>query len=91
MRRSIQVRRAGRWFEMQPWQLGLNRAELARRLLRHPDPGVGCGELLRTFNARRLRSLQVEEAYVRTTIVARPGSGDTDLEQRFACPLAAPP
>ncbi|MBM4244471.1 MAG: hypothetical protein FJ148_11745 [Deltaproteobacteria bacterium] len=87
VRRTIEARRAGRWFELRPWQLGLNRAELAGRLLRDPDPGVGCGEVVREFNTRRPAWLRIEEAYVRALTVARPGSGARDVEHRFPCPL----
>lgn len=89
VRLSIQALRGGRWFEMLPWQLGLNRAELDRRLLAHADPGTGCGELLRAFNGSRPRQLRLAAAYVRRDTVARPGTDAADVVERFDCPLDA--
>lgn len=88
-RRTIHALRGGAWFELQPWQLGLNHDELSRRLLRHPDPGIGCGELLRAFNASRPPWRRVGKAYVERTTLARPGTGARDVVERFDCPLDA--
>ena len=85
---SIHALRAGQWFEVRPWQLGLNRDEVNRRLLRNADPRIGCGELLRAFNRSRPPYLRVEQAYVLRRSLARPGSGASDHETKLPCPLA---
>jgi hypothetical protein len=87
VRLSLHALRGGAWFEMQPFQLGLNRAELNRHLLRDPEPGAACGELLRGFNASRPRERRVDAAYVRELTLARPATGAADIERRSACPL----
>lgn len=87
-RRSIQALRGGTWFELRPIQLALNPAEVNRRLVRDPDPGVGCGELLRAFNARKPARLRIEDAYVRVVTLARPGTGQEDVVATYPCPLA---
>jgi hypothetical protein len=85
---SIHALRAGQWFEVRPWQLGLNPGEVQRRLMRDADPAVGCGELMRAFNRSRPTYLRVDQAYVLRRSLARPGSDATDHEERFTCPLA---
>lgn len=84
---AIHARRGATWFVMQPWQLGLNRDELNRQLLRDPDPGRPCGVLLRAFNARRRRFLRIASAYVERRTHARPHTGASDRVERFPCPL----
>lgn len=88
-RRTIHALRDGTWFEMRPWQLGLNPDELSRRLLRTADPGIGCGELLRAFNASRPPRRRLAKAYVERATLARPGTGASDVVERFDCPLEA--
>lgn len=85
---TIHARRRDAWLVLQPWQLGLNHAELNRQLLRDDDPGLPCGTLLSAFNARRPRSLHFAEAYVERRTHARPHTGASDLVERFTCPLA---
>lgn len=87
---TIHAQRGGAWFVLQPWQLGLNQAELNRQLLRDIDPGRPCGVLLRAFNARRQPFLRVVSAYVERRTYARPHTAGSDLVERFPCPLPAP-
>jgi len=86
---SIHARRGDAWLVLRPWQLGLNQAELNRQLLGDPDPGVPCGTLLRELNARRRPFLRFTAAYVERRTYARPHTGESDLVERFPCPLAA--
>lgn len=84
---AIHARRGGRWVALQPWQLGLNLAELNRQLLGHADPGVPCAQLLRAFNAKRRPVLRFDAAYVERRTLARPHTGEHDRVERFPCPL----
>jgi hypothetical protein len=86
-RLAVYARRRGTWFEMQPFQLGLDKDELHRHLLAAADAGAACAELIDAFNTSRPPRRRVDAAYVSLTIVARPGSGARDTEQRTPCPL----
>jgi len=90
-RATIHALRRGAWFELRPFQLGLNRDELARRVLYAPDVAAACGELLRAFNAKRRPGIRVDAAYVRLVTVARPQAPEQASEQRIDCPLEAAP
>jgi len=87
VRLAVHGLRAGTWVEIQPFQLGLNRAELNRHLLRDADPGPACGELVRQFNATRIPARRFASAYVSKLTIARPDTPGGDRELRSDCPL----
>jgi hypothetical protein len=89
-RATIHALRRGAWFEMAPFHFGLNRDELAGRILYAADVGAACGELVRAFNARRRPILRVDAAYVRTVTVARPDAPERASDERVPCPLEVP-
>ncbi|HEY8516139.1 MAG TPA: hypothetical protein VIS07_11555 [Candidatus Binatia bacterium] len=80
--------RRGAWFEMRPFQFGLNPDQLKRRLLHSLDMAAACGELVRSFNASRPPERRVDAAVVVLTTVARPQAPEHGSVVRTKCALA---